>query len=183
MSVEGIKVKNIIILLFVLLQTHILFAQSNYKNTVIATVVRIVDGDTIRVRFADETVAPIRLIGIDAPESRDNRKTRRDAKKQNRSVKNIMRDGRAATFYINSILEKGSTVLLEYDVRKRDRYNRILAYVYLLLNEEWVMLNEIMLRAGYATVMTIRPCIRYVDIFMAAERYARYYKKGLWKDK
>jgi len=52
------------------------------------------------------------------------------------------------------VVNKGDYVKLEFDVRKRDRYGRLLAYVYLI---DGRMLNKIIITAGYASVMTYPP--------------------------
>ena len=72
----------------------------------------------------------------------------------------------------------GDTVKMEFDVEKRDKYSRLLGYVYL---SDGKMLNEEIVKAGYANLMTIPPNVKYQDRFLKAYREARENRKGLWK--
>ena len=76
------------------------------------------------------------------------------------------------------ILSEEKFVLVEFDVQKRDRYKRLLGYVYL---QDGRMLNEIIVRSGYASLMTIPPNVKYKDRFLKAYRAARDEKLGLWE--
>lgn len=95
-------------------------------ETTIARVKRIVDGDTIELRNGDM----VRLIGIDAPESKANSKAKRDADRTGQDVKSIKAMGKEVTSVVKQLLHKGDQVLLEFDTQKTDRYGRLLAYVY-----------------------------------------------------
>jgi len=68
-------------------------------------------------------------------------------------------------------------VELEYDVTATDKYGRTLAYVYL---PGGLMVNEQILRAGYAQLLTIPPNVKYVDRFTAAQKEAVAASRGLW---
>ncbi len=61
--------------------------------------------------------------------------------------------------------------------QERDRYGRLLGYVYLSNGK---MLNEEIVKAGYANVMTIPPNVKYQDRFLKACQEAREKKRGLW---
>ena len=63
------------------------------------------------------------------------------------------------------------------DAQERDRYDRLLGYVYLTNGK---MLNEEIVKAGYANVMTIPPNVKYKDRFLKAYREAREKERGLW---
>lgn len=78
----------------------------------------------------------------------------------------------------NRRLVEGKRVRLEYDVEKRDRYGRTLAYVYV----GGVMVNERLVRAGYAQVSTYPPNVKYQERFLVAQREAREAGRGLWGD-
>ncbi len=142
------------------------------------TVVRVVDGDTIKVRYwgKDES---IRLIGIDTPESRVNKKAKRDAKRSGQDIKTITAMGKRATEYVESLVRPGDLITIEFDTQQRDRYDRLLGYVYLSNGK---MLNEEIVKAGYANVMTIPPNVKYQDRFFKAYEQARERKRGLWKE-
>lgn len=125
-------------------------------------VTRVVDGDTIIVNIdgADERV---RLIGVDTPES-----VHPDRSKN-------VKYGQIASDFTREHLE-GENVALEYDVSERDRYGRILAYVYL----DEVMFNKTLLEEGHAKVATFPPNVKYVDDFTVLQEQARKDRKGVW---
>lgn len=128
---------------------------------VAADVIRVVDGDTIHVDLRGRDVT-IRLIGIDTPET--------VAPEQP-----VECFGRQASAYVTSRLE-GGTVDLEFDIEQIDRFGRTLAYVW--IGDE--LINETLVRQGYAVVTTFPPDVRYVDRFTAAQREARTEGAGLW---
>lgn len=76
-----------------------------------------------------------------------------------------------------STLVLGKHVRLELDVRERDRYGRLLAYVWI----DDVMVNAELVRRGYAQVMTVPPNVRYQDLFRRHERETRESGRGLWR--
>ena len=139
-------------------------------------VVYVVDGDTIKVALASK-VESVRLIGIDTPESKPNKKAKKDATRSGEDLKAIVSLGKAAAEFTKTLLKPGDLVSIELDVQPRDRYGRILAYVYLKSGK---MLNEEIISAGYASVMTIPPNVRHQERFQAAYRAAWKGKRGLW---
>ncbi|MCX5805955.1 MAG: thermonuclease family protein [Proteobacteria bacterium] len=147
------------------------------ENLESVTVTRIVDGDTIVVTYRGDKES-IRLIGIDTPESRNNKKTRRDAERTGQDIKTIIATGKEAANFTRSLVHPGDTGTIEFDVQKRDKYGRLLCYFYL---SDGRMLNEEIVKAGYANVMTIPPNVKYQDLFIAAYRSARENSRGLWK--
>ena len=102
------------------------------------TVTRIVDGDTLKVFYMGSEES-VRLIGIDTPESRVNKKTKKDAERNNQDIKIIIEMGKEATKYVKGLVKPGDLITIELDVQERDRYGRILGYVYLSNRK---MLNE-----------------------------------------
>jgi len=123
----------------------------------LAVVERVVDGDTLRVVMNGEREL-VRLIGVDTPESKPNEKAKRDAKRQGVSLKAVLRSGVLATQFTQRQVKPGDTVRLEYDRQQRDRYHRVLAYVY---TPNGQMLNATLLKGGVATPMSIPPNTRY----------------------
>ncbi|KRF32037.1 thermonuclease family protein [Paenibacillus sp. Soil787] len=124
---------------------------------------RIVDGDTLEVTMKGKK-EKVRLIGVDTPET----------KKPNTPV---MFYGKEASAYTKKRLEK-ETVELEFDVDKKDQYDRLLAYVW--IGEE--LFNRTLVQEGYARIATYPPNVKYVDAFKIDQETARNKKKGLWKD-
>ena len=90
------------------------------------TVQRVVDGDTLKLSNGER----VRLIGVDAPESSNNPKLRRDVKRTGQVANEIIGMGKRAKKFTQNLI-KGKTVRLEFDVQQRDKYGRLLAYVYI----------------------------------------------------
>jgi len=145
-------------------------AQSPVK-LVTATVVRIVDGDTAVFRLANGTQEKVRFIGVDTPES----------------TNKIEPYGKAASAYTAKRLKVGSKVYLEKDVEPRDRYGRLLAYVWLTppsaITETELrskQFNAMLAADGYAQQMTIAPNVKYAEYFRSFVQEARAANKGMW---
>jgi micrococcal nuclease len=129
------------------------------------TVVKIIDGDSIHLEREDGGKPErIRLIGIDAPETRNTGK----------KVKHP--SGPASKAYLDQLLSD-RVVRLEYDIDKTDQYGRTLAYVYL---KDGTFINAKMVEEGYAQVATFPPNVRYADYFIRLQNEARNKGKGLW---
>ncbi len=154
-----------------------LFAPVETQAQEIATVVRVIDGDTLKISYGDQEES-IRLIGIDTPESQANKKAKRDAARTGDDIQLILSQGREATNYVKGLVKPGDSVQIEFDVQERDRYTRLLGYVHL---SDGKMLNEEIVRAGFANLMTIPPNVKYQERFLNAHEEAREYKRGLWK--
>jgi micrococcal nuclease len=125
-------------------------------------VVRVVDGDTIHVRLG-ERLEKVRYIGVNTPEVHH----------PQRGVE----AGGLEAMAVNEALTAGRRVRLELDVQERDRFGRLLAYV-------WVgelMVNAELVRRGYAQVMTVPPNVRYQALFLELQRDARRAGRGLWR--
>lgn len=137
-------------------------------------VVRVVDGDTIRVEITKIVEGPgagvtdvgkeyaVRLIGIDTPESV-------------RPGTPVECFGREASDAAKAFLE-GMDVRLVDDVENVDRYDRLLRYVY--IGDE--MANSRLVVNGYASAYTYPPNVRHADLFVQLEREARDNDRGLW---
>lgn len=128
-----------------------------------ARVARAIDGDT--VELADGRL--VRYLGIDAPEVR-----RREG---GRWIEDPEPFGREAA-QANRDLVEGRRVRLEYDMATRDRFGRVLAYVYV----GPLMVNEALLREGLARPLAIPPNLRYAVRFAALAEGARRKQLGLW---
>ena len=135
------------------------------KATILeGTVSAVVDGDTIKV-VSRGFETPVRLIGIDTPES----------VKPNTPVKCF---GKEASKHTAELLPEGTPVRLVLDVEERDRYDRLLAYVYRAADGDFV--NLTIARDGYAQQATFPPNVAHVDEFRAAVADARGAGRGLW---
>jgi len=142
------------------------------------TVTRVIDGDTIQALYGGMEKR-IRLIGIDTPESRVNRKAKKDkyANMSEHDIKAIIEMGKKAKAYVNGLIKRGDSITIELGVQEMDKYGRLLGYVYLSNGK---MLNEEIVKAGYAVIMTIPPNVKYKDRFLIAYQEAKEDKRGLW---
>lgn len=132
-----------------------------------AVLVRVVDGDTIRVRI-DGVEEPVRYIGIDTPEPNPT------------SAATPEPFADEATAANRRLLEGGGRLLLERDVSERDRFGRLLRHVWTQDDEGWTLVNLALVAEGYAQVSTFPPDVRYADVLVAAQRAAREAGRGLW---
>lgn len=144
----------------------------------LATVICVIDGNVLKVEYKDKKES-VRLIGIDAPECKINRKARKDAIRTRQGLLTITSMGIEAARYVKRQVKGGDTIILEFDVRMRDKHGRLLSYVHLV---DGRMLNEEILRAGYAYAVTVAPNVKYQDRFQKAHSEARKNRRGLWKD-
>lgn len=116
------------------------------------TVVRVVDGDTFVLASGEK----VRLIGIDTPE-----------------VGELYYDEATASLS-DLVLEK--QVLLEGDTSNRDKYGRLLRYVWI----DGVLVNEQLVLEGFAEEKAYEPDTKYQPLFEEAEEYAQAHDLGVW---
>jgi len=145
------------------------------SGLVAASVVRVVDGDTLVVRVGDGRSTRVRLIGIDTPEVHPSDKLRRDAQRSGKDAAAIQALGARASEFTKKHLT-GRHVEMERDTTALDRYGRTLAYVW--LGDE--LYNLVIVREGYAGLLTIPPNVKYAGTLAACHRTARESRRGLW---
>ena len=139
-------------------QAAVISAEDNLQQ---AQVVRVVDGDTLKVSVPGDENATVRLIGMDTPES--------VAADEARNCE----EGRIASDSAKSLVAPGQTVWLSRDVSEADRYGRLLRYVWLDRPDNpsdegeiaEKMLNAILVRDGYAQVKRYKPDTTLYDLF------------------
>lgn len=132
------------------------FNPSKYK----AKVINVIDGDTIKI----ESGQVIRYIGIDTPETvHPNKPTQCYGKEASDKNKELV---------------EGKEVKLEKDISETDKYGRLLRYVWL----GDMLVNEYLVREGYAQSSSYPPDVKYQERFLEAQRQAQEGKKGLWGD-
>ena len=120
--------------------------------------VKVYDGDTVTVKLGRKRER-VRLIGIDCPE-----------------LKQAPWGRRARDFLARRVLHRW--VRLEFDVQSRDRYGRLLAYLWL----DGELVNETLVREGLCLIYTVPPNVRHVERLRAAQRWAREHGKGFWAE-
>ena len=118
---------------------------------------RVVDGDTVVVDGEG-----VRLIGVDTPES----------VAPGQPVECF---GPAASRYTERLVE-GRRVRLVFDLERRDRFGRLLAYVF----RDGAFVNADLVAGGYATTLTLAPNDRFAERFARLEARARREGRGLW---
>lgn len=128
-------------------------------------VTKVIDGDTFWVDNGTSKGIKIRLTGIDAPESQ----------KRWKSEEGYY--GKESKAYLTKLL-KDKKVRLKTDVDSLDRFGRTLSYVYL---EDDTFVNAVLIKEGYAVLMTVSPNVRYADLFYKLQVQARENNRGLWK--
>lgn len=149
------------------------FDKNEKSGSNFITVSRVVDGDT----FELETKERVRLLGIDTPEKYESKKLDRDAESSGMDKKTVKKLGQMASDYVKGFVE-GKKVRLERDPvnEDKDRYGRLLRYVYL---EDGTCVNAKIIRDGYAQVYESFP-ISKMDEFRKLQREARENNRGLW---
>lgn len=138
----------------------------NSENKQIASLVKVVDGDTIAVSINGKNET-IRIIGIDTPEVVDPRKT-------------VECFGKESSDFAKVTLQDNKTLFLESDTTQgeRDKYRRLLRYVWIGI----VDFGKLMIESGYASEYTYGTAYKYQNVYKEAERKAREAKRGLWAD-
>ena len=148
----------------------------NSAQTEKATVVRVVDGDTLVTSNASGQEQKVRLIGVNTPESVSTSESKNCA------------EGKEASAYTKSVLTPGKTVYLEYDAGRTDKYGRTLAYVWLDNSTNTTSLNELsshmfnamLLAKGFANTMEIEPNVKYALSFELIKQQAQNNQVGFW---
>lgn len=129
-----------------------------------AEIVRVVDGDTIVVNTKDGVEERVRLLLIDTPESVH-------------PTEPEQLFGKESSDYAKEILREGDVVELEVGESPRDRYGRLLAYVWI----DGVNFNQLMIERGYARVAYVyEPNTKYLEEFKEAEEVAKKNKLNIW---
>jgi len=141
----------------------------NYSDIMVT---RAVDGDTLILDNGER----VRLIGIDTPEMHVSNKLYKDSRKSGEDISTIQKLGRRSYEFTKKLVE-GKRVSLEFDVEKRDKYGRLLAYAYL---KDGTFVNAEIVKQGYASLMSIPPNVKYADTFLRLYREARENNRGLW---
>ena len=154
-----------------------LFSATGKTETETRTVVKVVDGDTLRIRLPDGTTDLVRLIGIDAPEVHASEKQERQAHRAGSDGQHIQVLGERSAKFLRSRIEKESKIRLEYDIVPRDKYGRIQGYVFL---QDGTFINEEIVRLGYAHLQTFPPNVKYLERLKGAYIDARTVQRGLW---
>jgi micrococcal nuclease len=137
----------------------ILFFLLSTSHAEIYKVKRVIDGDTLLLINGER----VRLIGVNTPETKHPQKP-------------VQYFGREAYLFTKQMVD-GKEARFEFERQKRDRYGRLLAYVYLL---DGTFLNAEIIKQGYGSAYTRFP-FKYKEEFRRYEREARENRRGLWR--
>ena len=143
--------------------------ESLFKEEVVleeheAEVVRVVDGDTVIVKTDEGAEERVRLLLIDTPESVH-------------PTEPEQLFGKESSEYAKEVLKEGDVIKLEIGKPERDRYDRLLAYIWI----DDVNFNQLMIEKGYARVGYVyEPNTKYLNEFEKAEREAKDERKNIW---
>jgi len=158
-------------------------------------VLEVIDGDTLYL----QELKKVRLIGVDTPETSESEKLEREMDESHLSRKAIEDLGKKAKDFTEDLV-KGGRVRVEYDSQHRDRYGRVLAYVYFRMpeskfakivgeksdkrssREKEYMLNRVLLQYGYGLYYRKMDYV-YRKEFQTLEEEARSSEAGLWRRK
>jgi len=161
--------RSFIITLLIIACSSLAFAQT-------FTFERVIDGRTLKLTNGET----VRLIGIEIPDD--------------------VKMGQEATNQLKNLLffhfQRNVPIRLEFDVQQKDKYGRLLAYVFVKGNrlirhetpshlvidgEFYTFINSALIEMGYATSMTIPPNLKHAELFEELYKEARKAKRGLWK--
>lgn len=126
------------------------------------------DGDTVSIRTKSLagfpiTIERVRLIGIDSPELKQEPW------------------GRLSKRYLKRLISESDWIVsIEFDIEQRDKYGRLLAYLW---SRDGQLINERMLEGGYAVLYTIPPNVKHAERFVAAQKRAQARRLGIWGKK
>jgi micrococcal nuclease len=144
-----------------------LWADRIPESAVPVEFVSVTDGDTIVVAI-DGRREPVRLVGIDAEEAGG-------------PYRDVECFGPEASAFLKERLAPGDRLAIEKDQEERDRYGRLLRWVWLVRGDgEVYLLNEALVRAGYAERYRNTPNRRYQGQIIDAAAFAQRYAFGLW---
>lgn len=155
--------KNMVILGIAIITVLMLTACQEESDRIPAVVEKVVDGDTLKVSVNGKSET-VRLLLVDTPESVH-------------PSKPVQPYAVEASNFVKEQLPEGKKVELELDAGERDKYQRLLAYV-------WIgetMLNEYLLEKGYARVAYVfEPNTKYVDRFREIQKKAQEQELNIW---
>ena len=134
-------------------------------NPAHAPIAQILDGDTVVVEFANGHEETVRLLGIDTPETID-------------PTRPVQCFGNEATAELTRLVPVGTSIRLERDVEARDRFGRLLSYIYRSSDELFV--NAALLEDGFADLSIYEPNSTYRSELTNAATTARTSSIGLW---
>ena len=138
--------------------------QENKGKTFVAKVVKVIDGDTVKIELSNGNEETVRLLLIDTPETVH-------------PTKDIQPFGPEASQFSKNLMPANSEVEVELGIGERDKYGRLLAYFYV----DGKMVNKLLLEKGLARVAYVyAPNTKYLDELEAIQKKAQQKEIGIW---
>lgn len=150
-----------VILIILLMYPFFVFAKTD-----VVKYDKCIDGDTIKVKRNGEIIT-VRLLAINSPELENSNKESEYYAKE-------------ASDYTCNLIKNAKEIKLEYDEKsdEKDKYDRVLAWVYV----DNYLLNDTLVRNGYAKVAYVYDNYKYVDLLKEHESIAKKERLGIWKE-
>ncbi|MDM5357817.1 thermonuclease family protein [Peribacillus sp. ACCC06369] len=133
-------------------------------RTFTAEIVRVVDGDTVKIKMPNGNEETVRLLLVDTPETVH-------------PSKPVQPFGPEASKFTKDLMPEGSKVEVETGIGERDKYGRLLAYFYV----DGKMVNKLLLEKGLARVAYVyAPNTKYLDELEDMQKQAQKEEIGIW---
>ncbi len=138
--------------------------QEKKGKTFLAKVVKVIDGDTVKIKLSNGNEETVRLLLVDTPETVH-------------PTKSVQPFGPEASQFAKELMPANSEIEVELGISERDKYGRLLAYFY--VDEK--MVNKLLLEKGLARVAYVyAPNTKYIDEFEAIQKKAQTKEVGIW---
>lgn len=152
-------------IIFLILLFFGLLVSVSAENKIEVSLAGCVDGDTVKF-YIQGKQQTVRLLAIDTPETKHPKKEEEPY-------------GKEASNYTCNSLKKATKIELEYDKNaKKDKYDRVLAWIFI----DDVLLQESLIKKGYAKVAYLYDEYTYTDLLEKEEKQAKLNKVGMWSD-
>ena len=139
--------------------------RTDEAGNVVGQIVKVVDGDTVQLTIGGKRET-VRLIGVDTPETKH-------------PTKPVECWGPEAAAFTESVLPPGTTVIVVRDEQARDKYGRLLAYLY--RRDDKIFINRELVSGGWADTLTIPPNTAYETVFERDRLSSQEAQLGLWR--
>ncbi|PAL18293.1 thermonuclease family protein [Peribacillus simplex] len=133
-------------------------------KTFTAEIIKVIDGDTVKIKMTNGNEETVRLLLIDTPETVH-------------PSKPVQPFGPEASKFAKELMPSGSKVEVETGIGERDKYGRLLAYFYV----DGKMVNKLLLEKGLARVAYVyAPNTKYLDELENIQKQAQQDEIGIW---
>lgn len=131
------------------------------KNCDVGKVIKVIDGDTVKVSFLNGEIKNVRLLLINAPEKKD-------------------MFGKEATDYAKKVLTD-KKVYIEFEETKFDMFGRLLGYVWYKVNNKYYLFNHEIVIKSLAKVSHVYDDTKYLNVLKEGEEAVKGFKQFIWE--